>query len=98
MVICSQVENVFNHMLNVHAVYHVRQMHIHTFEPSVPEPSFVKVEIAIGKFKRYILSGVNQIPAQLIQAESNNCILRLTNLVILFGIEKNCHSSGRNII
>jgi hypothetical protein len=65
MVICSQVENVFNHMLNVHAVYHVRQMHIHTFEPSVPEPSFVKVEIAIGKFKRYTFPHIDQIPAEL---------------------------------
>jgi hypothetical protein len=40
-------KNFFNHMLNVHGVHDVRQMNIHTAEPLVPEPRFVKVEIAI---------------------------------------------------
>jgi hypothetical protein len=34
----------------------------------VPEPSSSEVEVAIVKVKRYISPGVDQIPAELIQA------------------------------
>jgi hypothetical protein len=37
----------------MHGVHDVRQKDIHTAEPSVPEPSLVEVEIAIGKLKSY---------------------------------------------
>jgi hypothetical protein len=37
-------------------------------EPLVSEPSFVEMEIAIGKLKRYKYPGTNQIPAELIMA------------------------------
>jgi hypothetical protein len=37
-------------------------------EPYVPEPSASGYEVAIGKFKRYKLSGVHHIPADLTQA------------------------------
>jgi hypothetical protein len=43
-------------------------MDIHTAEPLVPEPSLVKVEIAIGKLKSYKSSGTDNIPAELIKA------------------------------
>jgi hypothetical protein len=36
---------------NVHGVRDVRQMYVHIAEPLMPEPSFVKVEIAFGKLK-----------------------------------------------
>jgi hypothetical protein len=36
-------------VLNVHVVYDVRQMDIHTAETLVLEPSLVEVEITIGK-------------------------------------------------
>jgi hypothetical protein len=42
-------KNLFNQVLNVHGVHDVRQMDVHMTEPLVPEPSLVKVEIAIGK-------------------------------------------------
>jgi hypothetical protein len=43
-------------------------MDIHMAEPLVPEPSLVKVEIAIGKLKSYNSPGIDQIPAELINA------------------------------
>jgi hypothetical protein len=49
--VLNRWENFFNQVLNVHGVHNVRQMHIHTAEPLVPEPSLVEVEIAIGKLK-----------------------------------------------
>jgi hypothetical protein len=41
---------------------------MHTSEPFMPEPSASEVEVAIGKLKRYKFPGVDQIPAELIQA------------------------------
>jgi hypothetical protein len=41
---------------------------MHTAEPLVPEPSASGVEAAVGKLKRYTFPGVNQIPAELVQA------------------------------
>jgi hypothetical protein len=45
------VENFFNQVLKEHGVHDVRQIDIHTAEPLVPEPTFVEMEIAIGKLK-----------------------------------------------
>jgi hypothetical protein len=75
MVMCSQIhrvflnrwKNFFKQVLNVHGVYDVRQMNIHTAEPLVLEPSLAKVEIAIGKLKRYKSLGTDQISAELIK-------------------------------
>jgi hypothetical protein len=55
-------------MLHVHGVHNVRQKDIQTAEQLVLEPSLVKVEIAIGKFKSYKSLGTDQIPAELIKA------------------------------
>jgi hypothetical protein len=43
-------------------------MDIHMAEPLVPEPSLVKVEIAIGKLKSYKTPGTDNIPTELIKA------------------------------
>jgi hypothetical protein len=59
--------NLQNLRHNVHGVHDVRQMDIYTAEPLVPEPTLVKVEIAIGKMKSYKSSGTNQIPVELIK-------------------------------
>jgi hypothetical protein len=53
---------------DVHGVHCVRQTDIHTAGPSIPEPRFVKVKIAIGKLKSYKSPGTDQIPAELIKA------------------------------
>jgi hypothetical protein len=41
---------------------------MHTAEPFVPEHSASDAEVAVGKLKRYKSPGVDQIPAELIQA------------------------------
>jgi hypothetical protein len=41
---------------------------MHTVEPFVPEPSASEVGVAIGKLERYNSPGIDQIPAELIQA------------------------------
>jgi hypothetical protein len=41
---------------------------MHTAESFVPEPCASEVEIAVGKLKRYNCSGVDQIPAEIVQA------------------------------
>jgi hypothetical protein len=47
----------------------VRQIEMHTAEPFVPQPGTSEVETAAGNFKRYKSPGVDEIPAELIQAE-----------------------------
>jgi hypothetical protein len=54
--------------LYVHRVSYVRQIEIHTAEPSATDPSPFEVEIAIAKMKRYKSPGSDQLPAELIQA------------------------------
>jgi len=46
----------------------VRQTEIHTAEPLVPETSAFEVDLAIGKLKRHISPGGDQILAELIKA------------------------------
>jgi hypothetical protein len=58
----------------------------------------VEVEIAIEELKRYKSLGIDQILAELIEAGDDNYVLISTNLLILFGIRKNCHSSQRNLL
>jgi sorting nexin-29 len=88
MVICSQIHSVsnrwkifFNQVLNEHGVHDVRQMDKQTAEPLVPEPSLVKVEIAIGKLKRYKSVGTNQIPAKLIKAGGETLCSEIHKLI-----------------
>jgi hypothetical protein len=66
--ILNRWKNYFCQLLNVHGVNVVRQTEIHTAEPLAPEPSSSEVEIAIEKMKRYKSPGIDQIPAELIQA------------------------------
>jgi sorting nexin-29 len=64
-------KNYFCQLLNVHGVNDVRQTEINTAEPLVPEPSSFEVDIAIEKLKRYKSPGIDQMPAELIQARGN---------------------------
>jgi hypothetical protein len=57
--------------LNIHGINDVRQTGMHTAEPLVPEPSSFEVDIPVEKLKRYKSPGIDQIPAELIQAVGN---------------------------
>jgi hypothetical protein len=96
--VLNRWKNVFKHVLNVHGVHNVRQGDIHTAVPLIPEPSLVEVEIPIGKLKSYKFPGTDQIPAEFIKAGVKRYVLRYTNLLVLYGIRRNCHSSGRSLI
>jgi hypothetical protein len=91
-------KNFFNEVLNVHGFHIFRQKDIQTAEPLVPESSLVKVEIAVGKLKSYKSLGTDQILAKLIKAGVKSYVLRYTNLFVIYGIRRSCHSSGRNLL
>jgi hypothetical protein len=67
--IFNRWKNYFCQLLKVHRAGDVRQIEMLTAEPFVPEPGVSEVEVAVGKLKRYKSPGVDQIPAELIQAE-----------------------------
>jgi hypothetical protein len=85
-------------LLNAWVANDIRQTVMHTTEPLVYQPNPSEVEIAIENLERYKLPTIYQIPVQLIQAGTKHHILSFTNLLILFGIRKNCHGSGRNLL
>jgi hypothetical protein len=56
---------------------------MHTAEPFVPESSASEVEAAVGKLKRYISPGFDQIPSELIQAGGKTLRLEIHKLIKL---------------
>jgi hypothetical protein len=56
---------------------------MHTAEPFVPEPSVSEAEVALGKLKRYKCPGIDQIPAELIQAGTETLRLEIHMLIKL---------------
>jgi hypothetical protein len=56
-----------------------RQMH--TVEPLVPKSSSFEVEITIEKLKRYKSPGIDQIPADVIQAGGNTLYSEIHKLI-----------------
>jgi hypothetical protein len=79
--VLNRWKNFFNKVLNVHAVHDVRQMDIHVAEASVPEPSLVKMEIAIGKLKRYKSPGTDHILDELNKSGGETLCSELHNLI-----------------
>jgi hypothetical protein len=82
----------------VHGVHDVRQMDIHTAEPLVPEPSLVEVEIATGKLKSYRSQVLIRFRQNRSKLGVKHYVLRYTDLFVLYGIRRNCHNSGRNLL
>ena len=78
----------------VHGVNDVKQTEIYRAEPLVPD--HFEIAMAIEKLKRNKSPGNSQIPAELIKAGVEQFTLRSINLLILFGIRRNCLRSGRS--
>jgi hypothetical protein len=97
-------ENYFSPLLTVHGVSDVKQMEIHTAEPSAPGHSALEVKIATEKFERYKSPSTDQILADMIHkgGETLHCeiyqlihsiwkkveLLRLWNKPIIIPIYK----------
>jgi hypothetical protein len=80
--VLNRWKNFLNQVLNiVHRVHGVRQMDKHTAEPLVPEPSLVKVEIAIGKLKTYKPLDTDKIQAELIKAGGETLRFQIHRLI-----------------
>jgi len=86
----------FSQLFNVHGVKDGGQAEIHTAEPLVPEPIAAEVELAIDKLKSKKSPVSDQITAELIKAGVEQFIWRFINLLLLFGIRRNCLKGGRN--
>jgi hypothetical protein len=71
---------------------------MHTAEPFVPEPSASEVEVAIGKLKRYKSPGVDQIPAELIQAGGETLRLEIHKLIKLIWNKEELHHQWKGAV
>ena len=92
--ILGRWRNNFYQLLNVHGVNDVRQIEIYTSYPLLAEPSALELEKATEKLKIHKSPGIDQIPAEMIKAGVEQFALRSVNLLILFGIRRNCLRSG----
>jgi hypothetical protein len=90
--VLNRWKNFFNQ------VHNVRQKDIQKAEPLEPEPSFLELKIAIEKLKSSKSPGTDHIPAEFIKAWVKHYVLRYTDLFVLYGVRRNCHSSGRNLL
>jgi hypothetical protein len=66
---------------------------VHTAGPLVPEPSSLKFQNTIEKLKRYKLTGVSQISAELLQAGGNTSRSEVHKLINSIWIKEECCSS-----
>jgi hypothetical protein len=76
--IVNRWKSYFSQFLNIH---NVRQIEIHTAEPLVPGLSHLEVEIVIAKLKKYKSLGIDQIPAELIQAGGETLVSVIHKLI-----------------
>jgi hypothetical protein len=74
-------KNCYSQLLTVHNVNDVMQIEVHMAEPLVPGPSWLEVEIAIAKLKKYKSPGSDQIPAELIQAGGETLLSAIHKLI-----------------
>jgi hypothetical protein len=97
-IVLKRWKNFSNQVLNVHGVHGDRQMDIHTTELLVPEPSLVKVEIAIGNLKLYKFPGTDQILAKLIRASGESLCSEIHKLICSMWNKGNFCSSQRSLL
>jgi hypothetical protein len=74
-------KNYFCPLLSAHGVNDVRQAEMQTAEPLIPEPSQFEAQITIEKFKSKKSPDIDQIPAELIQADCNTLIYEIHKLI-----------------
>jgi hypothetical protein len=92
-------KNYFCQLLNVYGAGGVRQTEMHTTEPFVPKPSVSEVEVAVGKLKSYKSPGVDQIPAELIQAGRETFRSEIHKLIkLIWNKEKLPHQWNESIV
>jgi hypothetical protein len=77
--------------LKIYRAGGVRHTEMHMAEPFVPEPRTSEVVLAIGKLKSYKIPGVDQIPAELIQAEGETMRSEIHKLVKLVSNKEFLH-------
>jgi hypothetical protein len=93
-------DNILYHcctwLLKVHGVNDIRQAEMHTAETLVPEPSSFDIEIVMLLLTN--LNGIDHTPQTCFKKEVKHHVLRSTNILILLGIVKKCHSSGKSLV
>jgi hypothetical protein len=65
----------------VHNFSSAGQIEVHAAEPIVPGPIRLEVEIAIAKLIKYKSPGIDQIPAELIQARGEILLSEIHKLI-----------------
>jgi hypothetical protein len=88
--------NYFSQRLNVRGDNDVRQNEIHTAKPLVPEPSALQVEMAIESLKGSNHQVLIRFQQNLLKQEVVKFAVISINLLILFGIRRNCLSIGKS--
>jgi hypothetical protein len=92
--VLNRWKHFFNQVLNIHGVRNVTQKDMsHQCQNLV----FLKWKLLLESYKS---PGTDQIPAELIKGGGGvkRCVLRYKNLIVLYGIRINCHSSGKNLL
>jgi hypothetical protein len=94
--ILARRRNHFSQLLHVPGVNGFKKTEIHTTEPPASELSAFEFEMAIEKLKGHESPGIDQIPAGFIKAGVEKFTLRSLEILLLFGIRKNCMRSERS--
>jgi hypothetical protein len=72
---------------------------MHTAKPFMPEASASEVEGAVGKLKRHKSPGVDQIPAELIQAGEEALCLEIRKLIkLIWNKEELPHQWNESVV
>ena len=86
----------FSQKFHVHRNIDARQTEIKTAELLVPGPSAFEFQMAIETLNRHEPPGIDQIPDELFKQGVAKFALRSINVLILFGMKRNCLRSGRS--
>ena len=86
----------FSQKFHVHRNIDARQTEIKTAELLVPGPSAFEFQMAIETLNRHEPPGIDQIPDELFKQGVAKFVLRSINVLILFGMKRNCLRSGRS--